>query len=183
MIKVTSLNARIRKAHEKFGKDSQVYQSYVHRIVANFPENTYHYVNSVIQMKGLKQDDLNVVVGKTGENKTLEFAAISRIPTTKELLKRGKQTYKDVMKERGDKIKKRITEEDAIEWYKWKEDLIEYIDNNVDFVYDYQNTYLDKANQLLSISGRRKTYAELEAIRDNIKRGVESDYVPRKIEL
>lgn len=181
MIKVQSLNARIRTTAKKFGTDSKVYQSYVNRISDNFPDNTYHYKNGVIQLKGIKQDSVNVVVGKTGENKTIEFAALTRIPTAKTLIARGKQGLSDFNAEQ-DKVQKRISEEDAIEFYKWREQLIEDIDHDKYMMYDYSNKWLDKAYDMIHQSGKR-TYEELSEIRDLLNKGLQEKHIPRVVNL
>lgn len=181
MIKVQSLNARIRTTAKKFGTDSKVYQSYVNRISDNFPDNTYHYKNGVIQLKGIKQDSVNVVVGKTGENKTIEFAALTRIPTARTLIARGKQGKSEYDKELG-QVQKRISEEDAIEFYKWKEQLVEDIDTEKYRAYDYSNKWLDEAYDMLHKEGKR-TYEELDQIRNNLLIGKDEKKVPRIVNL
>lgn len=181
MIKVQSLNARIRTTAKKFGTDSKVYQSYVNRISDNFPDNTYHYKNGVIQLKGIKQDSVNVVVGKTGENKTIEYAALTRIPTAKTLIARGKQGLSDFNAEQ-DKVQKRISEEDAIDFYKWREQLIEDINTEKYLAYEYSNKWLDESYDLLHKEGK-KTYEELDKIRKNLLIGKDAKKVPRVVNL
>lgn len=176
LISLRALNLRIKKAYETFGESSHIYQSYVHYIKQDFPNN-YNGKKGYIQLHGVKiTGEYTPEQMKIAEN----YEHLTRLPTTQTLIQRGKKVAED----RG---LKKITRSEAIWWAKRDQEQRQNITANKEDLYEWSNEELNWALETLKTKGKgRRTYEELDKIEEILLKNKKENFVnavPRKFKL
>lgn len=152
MITIQALNKRIKNIERIFGKSSKIYKDFDYYIRRDFPEN-YSSKGGYIHLKGIN------ITGEVEQLEKLEkLEHLMRMPTARTLIKRGRM----LAKERGLKP----TRENAIETYNNYSSFSDIIKDNIELLYQFDNSEYKKALNILKIKGRRKTYDELQKVVD-----------------
>ena len=152
MITIQALNKRIKNIERIFGKSSKIYKDFDYYIRRDFPEN-YSSKGGYIHLKGIK------ITGEVEQLEKLEkLEHLMRMPTARTLIKRGRM----LAKERGLKP----TRENAIATYNNYSGFSDIINDNIELLYQFDNSEYKKALNILKIKGRRKTYDELQKVVD-----------------
>lgn len=152
MITIQALNKRIKNIERIFGKSSKIYKDFDYYIRRDFPEN-YSSKGGYIHLKGIK------ITGEVEQLEMLEkLEHLMRMPTARTLIKRGRM----LAKERGLKP----TRENAIATYNNYSGFSDIINDNIELLYQFDNSEYKKALNILKIKGRRKTYDELQKVVD-----------------
>lgn len=152
MITIQALNKRIKNIERIFGKSSKIYKDFDYYIKRDFPEN-YSTKGGYIHLRDIK------ITGEIEQLEMLEnLEHLMRMPSARTLIQRGKM----LAKERG----LNPTRENAIATYNNYSGFSDIINDNIELLYQFDNSEYKKALNILKIKGRRKTYEELQNVVD-----------------